>query len=118
MSSFRKFALCLLTFPLMLNGLWVICRDVPPQKTQEAVQSQSPEDELKVECEKLCARQSSLCLISPGDKTSLSIVVLGVAIFPSDVQVSSPALSREPVAQARNLYLGPNIAQPSPPPEA
>lgn len=122
MNMFRRLALCVLTLPLMLNGLWVICHDVPPppktQETQETAQSQSPEDELKAECEKLCARQSSLCLISPGDKTSLSIVILGVAIFPSDLQVSSTAVSREPVAQVRNLYSDPTIAQPSPPPEA
>ena len=120
MHLFRRLALCLLTLPLMLNGLWVICHDVaPPAKTQESEQAKSPEDELKAECEKLCARESSLCLISPGDKTSLSVVVLGVAIFPSEGPIiTSPAVSREYAEERPTFHSDPSIAQPSPPPEA
>ena len=119
MRLLRSVALCLLALPLMLNGLWVICRDVPQApKTQESAQAQSPDDELKAECEKLCARQSSLCLISPGDRTSLSIVVLGVAVFPSHVQITSPRVSREQVTELSSLHSDPNITNPSPPPEA
>jgi hypothetical protein len=118
MHILRSVALCLLALPLMLNGLWVICHDAAPApKTQESAQAQSPDDELKAECEKLCARQSSLCLVSPGDTTSLSIVVLGVAIFPSHLQVTSPRVSREHVREIFSSHSDPSIAEPSPPPE-
>jgi len=119
MRIFRSVALCLLALPLMLNGLWVICHDVPPApKTQESAQAKSPDDELKAECEKLCARQSSLCLVSPGDKTSLSIVVLGIAIFPSHLQVAAPRVSRDQVREISSFRSDPIIVHPSPPPEA
>lgn len=122
MPILRRLALCLLVLPLTLNGLWVLCRDVPPapnaQDSAQSQHSESAEDELKAECEKLCARQSSLCLISPGDKTSLTIVIFGIAVFPSDMQISSPAVSREPVAELGGLHSDPSIAHPSPPPEA
>jgi len=119
MRILRTLALCFLALPLTLNGLWVICRDVPPApKTQESVQSQSDDDALKAECERLCARQSSLCLISPGDKTSITIIAFGVAVFPSDMQLSSPVVSCEPIAEPGSLHSDPSIAHPSPPPEA
>ncbi len=119
MRILRRLALCLLALPLMLNGLWAICRDVPqPPKAQESVQAQSADDELKAECEKLCARESSLCLVSPGDKTSLTIIAFGVAIFPTDLQVGLPAISREPVAGTHSHHSDPSLAYPSPPPEA
>lgn len=119
MGILRKLTLCLLALPLTLNGLWILCQDMPPQaQTQESAQSQSAVDEAQAECARLCARQSSLCLISPGDKTSISIVVFGVAVFPSDVRVSSPVASREFVAELRNLHSDPSIEYPSPPPES
>jgi hypothetical protein len=122
MHTLRKLAFCLLVLPLTLNGLWVLCRDVPPEpqaQSSDPAQPQSPSvDEQKAECERLCARESSLCLVSPGDKTSLTIVVFGVAVFPAEIQVSSPALAREELAELRNLHSDPGIVQPSPPPRA
>jgi len=122
MHTFRRLVLSLLALPLMLNGLWVLCHNLPPEpKTLESTQSeQSPssDDELKAECEKLCARQSSLCLFAPGDKTSITIVAFGLAIFPSDMQISSPVVSREYAAESPSLHSDPSIAHPSPPPEA
>jgi len=120
MRTLHKLALGLLVLPLTLNGLWMICRDAPPQsQTQDSAESQASDvDQQKAECERLCARQSSLCLTSAGDKTSVTIVVYGIAIFPSEVQVSVPSASRQPVAELRDLHSDPNIAHPSPPPEA
>jgi hypothetical protein len=122
MGILRKLALCLLVLPLTLNGLWVICRDVPPQpQTPESAQSQASNnnvDEQKAECEKLCARPSSLCLTSAGDKTSVTIVVYGVAIFPAEVRVGLPSVARQTVAELGDLHSDPNLAHPSPPPKA
>jgi hypothetical protein len=118
MGMLRKLALCLLVLPLTLNGLWMICRDAPPQpQTPDSAQSEaSSMDEQKAECERLCARQSSLCLTSAGDKTSVTIVVYGVAVFPGAVRVGSPSITRYTVAGLRNLHSDPSIAHPSPPP--
>jgi len=120
MSMLRKLALCLLVLPLTLNGLWVICRDVPPQpQTQDSARSDASSiDQQKAECERLCARQSSLCLTSAGDKTSVTIVVYGVAIFPAEVRAGLPSVVRQTVAEIRDLHSDPNIAHPSPPPRA
>ena len=125
MAILRKLVLSLLALPLVLNGLWVICRDVPPQpQAPEAVQSQSTAAEQKAdadekaECERLCARQTSVCLTSPGDKTSITIVVFGVAIPSNDPQMSLPAMSREPLPHSRDFHSDPSISHPSPPPEA
>jgi hypothetical protein len=118
MLTLRKLALCLLVLPLTLNGLWMICRDAPPQsQTQDSAESQASDvDQQKAECERLCARQSSLCLTSAGDKTSATIVVYGVAIFPAEVRVGLPSLARQTVAELGDLHSDPNLAHPSPPP--
>lgn len=120
MGMLRKLALCLLVLPLTLNGLWMICRDVAaePQTSNSAQSQASSVDEQKAECERLCARQSSLCLTSPGDKTSVTIVVYGVAIFPAEVRVGLPSLARQKVAALRDLHTDPSIAHPSPPPRS
>jgi hypothetical protein len=122
MGTLRKLALCLLVLPLTLNGLWTICRDVPPPLLQQTSDSAQPQassiDEQKAECERLCARHSSLCLTSAGDKTSVTIVVYGVAIFPGAVRVGLPSVTRYTVAGLRNLHSDPSIAHPSPPPRA
>jgi hypothetical protein len=120
MHTLRKIAFCLLVLPLTLNGLWVICRDVPPatQTSESAKSDSSNADQQKTECERLCARQSSLCLTSAGDKTSVTIVVYGVAIFPSEVRVGPPSVARQTVADLRDLHSDASIARPSPPPRA
>jgi hypothetical protein len=118
MGTLRKLALCLLVLPLTLNGLWMICRDVsPPPQPPDSAQSQASSiDEQKAECERLCARHSSLCLASASDKTSVTIVVYGVAIFPGVVRVGLPSITRYTVAGLRNLHSDPSIPHPSPPP--
>jgi len=114
----RKLGLLLLLLPLTLNGLWILCRDVPPEpQAADSAQSSSSVDQQKEECERLCARQSSFCLTSAGDKTSVTIVVFGVAIFPAAARVGSPAGVRQAVAEFRGVHSDPSIANPSPPPE-
>jgi hypothetical protein len=114
----RKLTLCLLVLPLTLNGLWMICRDVPPAAQAPDSAQSSTVDQQKAECERLCARQSSLCLTSGADKTSVTIIVYGVAVFPAEIRIGAPSLSRQTSAELRNLHSDPNIAQPSPPPRA
>src|ERR1700722_16584558 len=118
MRMLRKMALCLLLLPLTLNGLWVICREVPPptQAPDSAQSDSSSADQQKAECERLCSRQSSLCLTTAGDKTSVTIVVYGVAIFPAEVRVGLPSVTGQTVAGLRDLHSDPAIAHPSPPP--
>jgi hypothetical protein len=118
MGLLRKLTLSLLMLPLTLNGLWVLCRDVPsqPQTTDSAQSPASSADEQKEECERLCARQSSLCLTSAGDKTSVTIIVFGVAIFPTEVQIGSPSVTRQTSAASHDFHSDPNIPHPSPPP--
>jgi hypothetical protein len=116
MCLLRKLALYLLVLPLTLNGLWILCRDVPPEpQAPDSVQS-SGIDQQKAECERLCARQSSLCLSSAADKTSVTIVVFGLAIFPPEVQIVSPSVTRQTSAELRDLHSDPSIAHASPPP--
>ena len=118
MRLLRKLTLCLLVLPLTLNGLWILCRNVAPEpQAPDAAQSSSI-DEQKAECERLCARQSSLCLTSGADKTSVTIVVYGVAIFPAEIQIGAPSSSLQTLTELRDLHSDPNIAQPSPPPRA
>lgn len=118
MHMLRKMALCLLVLPLTLNGLWMICQDVPPPTlAPNSAQSDSySADQQKTECERLCARQSSLCLTSTGDKTSVTIVVYGVAIFPGQVRVGLPRMAHQAIAEILDTHSNPNIARPSPPP--
>jgi hypothetical protein len=118
MGLFRKLALCLLVLPLTLNGLWILCRDVPPEPQAPDSAQSSSIDQQKAECERLCARQSSLCLTSGADKTSVTIIVYGVAVFPAEIQIGAPSLSRQILADLRDLHSDPSIAHPSPPPRA
>jgi hypothetical protein len=118
MRLFRKLTLCLLMLPLTLNGFWIICRDVPPEPQAPDSAQSSVVDQQKAECEKLCARQSSLCLTSGADKTSVTIIVYGMAIFPAEIQIGAPSLSRQTSTELRDLHSDPNIPQPSPPPKA
>jgi hypothetical protein len=119
MYRLRKLALCLLVLPLTLNGLWVLCRDVPPapQAPDSAQAQSSDEDQQKAECERLCARQSPLCLVSAGDKTSVTIVVFGVAVFPTHMGIGAPLNSREPVVELCDMRSDPTLVHPSPPPK-
>ena len=117
MRLLRKLTLCLLVLPLTLNGLWILCRNVPSEPQAPDSAQSSSIDEQKAECERLCARQSSLCLSSAADKTSVTIVVFGLAIFSPEVQIVSPSVTRQTSAELRDLHSDPSIDNPSPPPE-
>jgi hypothetical protein len=119
MRALPRLSLFFLVLSLALNGLWVICRDLPAEPEQQAsVQSQASADEQQAECEKLCARHASLCLSSPGDKTSITIVAFGVAIFPPEIHVALPSASRQSATVVRDTHSDPSIAHLSPPPRA
>lgn len=118
MHLLRKLTLCLLVLPLTLNGLWMICRDVQPEAQAPDSAQSSTIDQQKAECERLCARQSSLCLTSGADKTSVTIIVFGLAVFLPQTQIVSPSTTRRTSTELREAHSAPNIAQPSPPPEA
>jgi hypothetical protein len=111
-----KLTLCMLVLPLTLNGFWIVCRDVPPAPQAPDSAQSSNVDQQKAECERLCARQSSLCLTSGADKTSVTIIVYGVAIFPTEIQIGVPSVSRQTSSELRDLHSDPNIPQLSPPP--
>jgi len=126
----RRLAISLFLLPLALNGLWLICRDTPvnasPQtpsevslETQSADQTQSAAERRKAECERICGLHpgaGALCLLSPGNKTSLSIVILGLSILPAAAAVRPPAATRRTALESFILLYDTSIADPAPPP--
>ncbi len=106
----QKLVLYISLLPLTLNGLWLVCRNAPPdaQQTSDAQASGSsnrssisrkdaPDKDIAQEsdCDRMCARQTSTCLPPAGDKTSVTIVFFGVAIFLPPGQIGAP-LTRAP----------------------
>lgn len=115
----RKLALFFLALPLTVNGLWMICPVATASSQEQASQQaqSSDADQQMSECEKFCARKSSLCLSSTGDKVSMTVIVFGVAIFPAQVQLGMPTPSSERIVDNYKAYRSPSIRCPSPPPE-
>lgn len=132
----RKLAIWLLLIPLPLNGLWLVCRDAPPKVPEPAASSADSErnlleffanaeadSESGANCVKICAIKSaekdgSFCLVSGGSKTSLTIIVFGVAILPPALQLHPVAAVRQFIAELPDLYLSPFMGRSTPPPRA
>jgi len=124
----RRIALCLFLLPLALNGLWLICRDAPPETSPEtsldaqaAEPTQSAAEKRKAECERICGLhpgEGPVCLLTPGNKTSLSIIILGLSILPSTTAVRPPAATRQTQREFSLLHYDPCITDPAPPPRA
>jgi hypothetical protein len=128
----RRIAICLFLLPLALNGLWLICREAPPDTSagtspeatlaaQATEPAQSAAEKRKAECERICgvhAGAGPVCLLSPGNKTSLSIVILGLSILPAATAVRPPAATRRTEREFSLLHFDPCIADPAPPPRA
>ena len=122
----QKLVLYISLLPLTLNGLWLVCRNVPPDNEQDSNaqrvdSSQSAASKNGVdqesECDRMCARQTSTCLPPPGDKTSVSIVFFGVAVFLPLGQIGAPLPVRQPMTDLVTLHCDPTIAHNSPPPK-
>lgn len=128
----RRIAICLFLLPLALNGLWLICREAPPEMSidtsletsldaQATEPQQSAAEKRKAECERICgvhAGAGPVCLLSPGNKTSLSIVIFGLSILPAATAARPPAPTRRTVPEFSALHFDPCIADPAPPPRA
>ena len=123
----QKLVLYISLLPLTLNGLWLVCRNAPPEDQQPAdtragdsSQSSTPDKGMgeESECDRMCARQTSTCLPPAGDKTSVTIVFFGVAIFLPLGQIGAPLSVRQAMPDFVNLHLDPTISQLTPPPKA
>jgi hypothetical protein len=122
----QKLVLYISLLPLTLNGLWLVCRDAPPDAEQSGAQtgdssrSSAPDKKIdqESECDRMCARQASTCLPPAGDKTSVSIVFYGVAIFTPLGQIGEPLSARQAIPDFVNLHRDPTISRLSPPPRA
>jgi hypothetical protein len=132
----RRIALCLFLLPLALNGLWLICREAPPETSLDTSPETSPKTSLdaqaseptqsaaekrKAECERICGLhpgEGPLCLLTPGNKTSLSIVILGSSILPAATTVRPPSVTRRTAPEFSVLHFDPCISDPAPPPRA
>ena len=116
----RKLAIWVLLLPLPLNGLWMMCRDTPTEAQDPAESTAYSKD--PVHCRKICAlkRQASdgtICLISPGDaKSSITIIVFGVAVLAPAVQLQPFAKAARSVPELSDFYLSPPLAHSTPPP--
>src|SRR5262249_38336173 len=115
----RRLLIWILLAPLPLNGLWMLCKDAVPAQTSSAETDMAEED--GADCSKICERKpqtGSICLISPGDKSSITILVYGVAIPSALVRFIPAAVSGQVAPQYANSYRSPTIIDPSPPPRA
>ncbi len=132
----RKLAICLLLIPLPLNGLWLVCKNAPPvpqAPVEPSAQADSnlleyfanaeSDTETGANCVNECAwkaksNDGSICLVSGGSKTSLTILVFGVALLPPEVQLHPLAAARQLIAEPPELYLNPSVDRSTPPPKA
>lgn len=128
----QKLVLYISLLPLTLNGLWLVCRNAPPdaQETSDvqagdsngpsALDKDAPDKGIdqESECEKMCARQMNTCLPPAGAKTSVTIVFFGVAIFLPLGQIGAPLSAREIMPDFVTLHCDPTISRFSPPPKA
>jgi len=122
----QKLVLYISLLPLTLNGLWLVCRNAPPDAQQtsdvqagDSNQSSSTDKDIdqESECEKMCARQMNTCLPPAGDKTSVTIVFFGVAIFVPLGQIGAPLTARQEMPDFVSLHCDPTISRLSPPPK-
>lgn len=123
----QKLVLYISLLPLTLNGLWLVCRNAPPDAQQssdaqagDSNRSPAPGKGIdqESECDRMCARQMSTCLPPASDKTSVTIVFFGVAIFLPLNQIGAPLAARQTMPDLVTLHCDPTLVQPSPPPKA
>lgn len=116
----RKLAIWVLLIPLPLNGLWMVCRDAPPdaqEPSESAAYSKDPAQCIKICAMKRQAESGAICLISPGDaKSSITITVFGVAVLAPAFQLQPLAESSQSIAELPDLYLSPSLTLSTPPP--
>jgi hypothetical protein len=113
----------LLLAPMVLNGLWVVCEDVPAKAEASSVLQGLTEEEAN--CIQICAIKHRtvdagvICFVLPGDsKTSITVFDFGVAIVAPEIQLT-PAISTEEFATALPAsYSNPSLANHTPPPKA
>src|SRR5262249_29924295 len=116
----RKFLIWVLLAPLPLNGLWMACQDAPSPSSNHAEPATSAEQD-DADCSKICARpehDGSICLISAGDKSSINIIIFGLAVPAAAVRFAPPDSTAIAANWQADSYLNPSIASPSPPPRA
>jgi hypothetical protein len=114
----------LLLAPMLLNGLWVVCDDVP---TTAAAAPESHElSEEAANCVRVCilkhqtVNAGEMCFLLPGgSKTAVTTFDFGAAILTPEVQFP-PAIddATEFVAALPVLYSSPSLANHTPPPKA
>jgi hypothetical protein len=147
----RKIAVWLLLIPLPLNGLWMVCREAPPEAGKLSRSYAGPDENLfdkfanlasddgnalsadansagderdssTPECSRICAFRSGAggpaCLFASGAKASMTIVVFGVAVPPTQVETIAAAETSGAIAERADFYRSPNLGHFTPPPRA
>ncbi|MBI2815811.1 MAG: hypothetical protein HYX72_02610 [Acidobacteria bacterium] len=130
----RKLAVWILLIPLPLNGLWLACEEEPPKVQGSSVDLPASEENLfstfavsddaivsAGECARFCAFKSaeengSVCLLGPEGKTSITILVFGVAVTQPQFQLSAIQPAGRGPAEMLDLYSNPNLFLSTPPP--
>ncbi len=110
-----------LLMPMLLNGLWVVCDDVPSKAAAAPVSQAMSEQEAN--CVQVCARLlvelGDICLIFPGDsKKSITVVDFGAADLTPEIQLQPPAGVKEFAAEMPVFYSVPSLSNHTPPPKA
>ena len=131
----RKIAIWLLLIPLPLNGVWLACPEsAPAQAASEQQQvEQSPDVSLFTAfseaapdgplCKTICylkaaVHNGGICLVSPGGKTSITMIAFAVAVPVPQAQLQPLVSSSQRVAEPQNFYLNPSADRSTPPPRA
>jgi hypothetical protein len=116
----RNFVGWFLLIPLLMNGLWFVCEDVPVQAA-----AQSQESKEVADCLKICllkhqaVNAGAICLILPGNsKTSITVLDFGVAILTPEVTLQPDIAAEEFLTVLTPSYSNPNIADHTPPPRS
>lgn len=108
--------------PMLLNGLWVVCDDVPSKAAAAPVSQELSEE--AANCAKMCPmghqmNAGEMCLILPGDsKKSITMVDFGVAILTPEVQFQPLAGLEGFVAELPVFHSNPSLSNHTPPPKA
>ena len=111
-----------LLVPMLLNGLWIVCNDVPSTAAAAATAQGLPDE--AADCVQMCPMKhqgnaGEMCLILPGAaKQSITIVDFGAAILTPEVQLQ-PLVSLETIGVALPAsYSSPVLANHTPPPKS
>jgi len=106
---------------MLLNGLWVVCDDVPAKAAAAPLTRELSEQEAN--CVTICTRLlnelGDFCIILPGDaRKSITVVDFGAAILTPQTGLQLPAGVKEFLAELPVFYLTPVLSQHTPPPKA